>query len=304
MSALHLGSAAAPSSPCVVAIGNFDGLHLGHRAVIARLAELGAAHGAATCAYTFDPAPTSVVAPQRHQPRIVTVAERVRRLGEAGVDRIVLEPFTRAWAAHPARWFAEEVLGRRLRARAVVVGWDFRFGAGREGDVDGLRAWLPGVEVAALAPVEAEGAVVSSSRVRRLVQAGDVEAAAALLGRPHALTGTVIAGDRRGRTIGFPTANLENEVELVPANGVYATLATVDRGAPRAAVTNVGTRPTVDGTRLSIETHVLDFDGDLYGRDLRVELVARLREERRFPGLDALVAQIGADVAAAREILR
>lgn len=303
MPTLHLGAAAAPPSPCVVAIGNFDGVHLGHRAVFARLAELGAAHGVPTCAYTFDPAPTAVVAPQRHQPRILTVAERVRRLGEAGIDRIVIEPFTRAWAAHPARWFAEEVLGRRLHARAVVVGWNFRFGAGREGDVDGLRAWLAGVEIAALGPVEAGGAVVSSSRVRRLVQAGDVEAAAALLGRPHALTGTVISGDRRGRTIGFPTANLENEVELLPANGVYAVRASVDRGAPLPAVLNVGTRPTVDGTRLSIETHVLDFDGDLYGRELRVDLVARLREERRFPALDALVAQIREDVARAREIL-
>lgn len=303
MLALTLGSAAAQRGPCVVAIGNFDGVHAGHRAVIARLAELGVKHGADTCAYTFDPAPTAVVAPGRHQPRIMTLQERVRRLGEAGVARVVIEPFTRAWAAHPARWFAEEVVRRRLAARAVVVGWNFRFGQGREGDVDALRAWLPDIDVVVLDPVEQGGAIVSSSRIRRLVAAGEVAEAAALLGRPHALTGTVIRGDQRGRTLGFPTANLENDVELIPAHGVYAVRASVDGGPLLPGVLNIGTRPTVDGTRVSIETHLLDVDVDLYGRELRVELVVRIREERRFPSVDALTAQIRVDVARARELL-
>lgn len=303
MPALFLGSAAAPPGPCVVAIGNFDGVHAGHRAVFASLAALGRAHGAPTCAYTFHPAPTAVVAPERHQPRILTLTERVARLEAAGIDRVVLEPFTPAWAAHPARWFAEEALGRRLGARAVVVGWDFRFGRGREGDVNTLRACLPTAEVVVLPPVEAGGAIVSSSRVRRLVRAGEVEAAAALLGRPHALVGTVVQGDQRGRLMGFPTANLENEVELLPAHGVYAVRASVDGGPLLSAVCNVGIRPTVEGGSLCIETHLLDYDGDLYGRELRVELVARIRAERRFPSLDALVAQIAEDVARARELL-
>jgi riboflavin kinase/FMN adenylyltransferase len=299
---VHIGSASWPHAAGgpVVAIGNFDGVHSGHRAVIARLRERAAALGAPTCVYTFDPAPTAIVAPERHQPRILTLADRVRLLGEAGVDHVVVEPFTAAWASHPAEWFAREALGRRVGARAVIVGADFRFGHGRAGDVAALAGWLPSVPVEGLGMVAEGGAVVSSSRVRRLVADGLVEEAATLLGRPHFLRGTVIGGDRRGRTIGFPTANLLNEVELLPAHGVYAVHARVDGGPHLAGAANIGVRPTVDGTRLSIEIHLLDFDADIYGAELTVELVARIRGEQRFAGLDALVAQIRADVAQVR----
>jgi riboflavin kinase/FMN adenylyltransferase len=294
-----------PGPGAVVAIGNFDGVHDGHRAVLRRLFALAAEQCAPSCVLTFDPAPTAVLAPERHQARILTLADRVRLLGDEGVDAVVIEPFTRAFAENSARWFAEELLGKHLRVRGVVVGYDFRFGHMRKGDVAALREWLPGVPVVEVAAWESSGAPVSSSRVRRLVASGAVEDAAALLGRPHFLRGTVVSGDQRGRTIGFPTANIVSDVELLPAHGVYAVRARVDdEGPAHAGVANIGMRPTFAGTELRVEVHLLDFAGDLYGHRLAVDLVARVRGEQRFDGVAALVAQIGRDVERAREILR
>ncbi len=287
----------------VVAIGNFDGVHAGHRAVLARLFALAAERAAPACVLTFEPAPTAILAPERHQPRILPVAERVRRLGEAGVDVVIVEPFTRELAGRSAAWFAGDLLGRTLGARGVVVGYDFRFGQGRQGDVTTLRALLPGVPVVEVPAHLVDGEPVSSSRIRKLVAAGEVEAAAALLGRPHVLEGVVVHGDHRGRTIGFPTANVANEVELLPAAGVYAVRARIDGGPPLPGVANVGVRPTFDATELRVEVHLLGFTGDLYGRRLAVELVARVRGERRFPSVDALVAQIREDADRARALL-
>ncbi len=294
-----------PDHPAVaLSIGNFDGVHAGHRAVLDHVKRLATSLSVQSCVLTFDPAPTAVVAPQRHQPRILSVADRVRRLGEQGIENIVIEPFTRAFAAHPARWFAQELLGRTLRARGVVVGYDFRFGVGREGDLRALQTWLPDAVIDEIRPYEEGGAVVSSSRVRKLVAAGEVAAAAVLLGRPHVLRGTVVHGDERGRLLGFPTANIENEIELLPAFGVYAVRASIDGGASREGVANVGIRPTFGGSAPRIELFLLDFTGDLYGRTLEVELVERIRGELRFESLDALKCQIAADVDAARGLLR
>lgn len=292
-----------PLAGSVVAIGNFDGVHHGHRAILARLRAHADARGVPALAYTFDPAPTAVLAPHRHQPRILTLPDRVRYLGDIGVDVVVVEPFTRAYAGHPAAWFVDEVLGRRLSARVVVVGYDFRFGMERGGDAAFVRARRPDMVVDEVEALALEGAPVSSSRIRKLVAAGDVVAAARLLGRPHRLRGTVVKGDQRGRTIGFPTANLDNEVELLPLDGVYAVRAAVDGGEPAAGVMNIGTRPTFSGHERRIEVHLLDGAGDLYGHELTVDLVARIRGERRFEGVDALVAQIRADVDAARQAL-
>lgn len=289
------------STPTAIAIGNFDGVHAGHRAVLGQLVGIARELGVVPVAYTFDPAPTAVLAPERHQPRILLLEDRVRLLQEAGAEAVIVEPFTRAYAAQTSEWFAREVLGVRLAARALVVGYDFRFGAGRGGDVNALRALLPGVRVVDVAAVSS-GAPVSSSRIRKLVAAGDVEEAAALLGRPHTLIGEVVHGDERGRTIGFPTANVANEVELTPADGVYAVRVPLD-GALRGGVMNVGHRPTFAGMDRRFEVHLFDFAGDLYGRRLRVDLVARLRGEKKFASLDELRAQIQADAAAARAIL-
>lgn len=305
MTRVYAGAATwSPDEPGpVVAIGNFDGVHAGHRAVLAELFALAAELGAPSCVLTFEPAPTAILAPERHQPRILRVEDRVRLLGEAGVDVVVVEPFSREFAARSARAFAEDLLGRTMRVRGVVVGYDFRFGRGREGTADALRAWLPGVRVAEVGAHVEGGEPVSSSRIRRLVASGAVEEAAALLGRPHTLVGTVVTGDQRGRTIGFPTANVANEVELLPAPGVYAVRARVDDGPALPGVANIGVRPTFGGTETRVEVHLFDFAGDLYGKRMRVDLVARVREERKFPSLDALVAQIRTDADQARRIL-
>ncbi|MDP2311260.1 MAG: bifunctional riboflavin kinase/FAD synthetase [Pseudomonadota bacterium] len=306
MTRVYAGSTAWPADQPgpVVAIGNFDGIHDGHRAVLRQLFALAAREHAPSCVLTFDPAPTAVLAPERHQPRILTLEDRVRLLGEEGVDAVVIEPFTRAFAAQPAQWFAEELLGRRLRVRGVVVGYDFRFGHLRQGDVASLREWLPRVPISEVEAEAAGGTPVSSSRVRRLVASGDVAEAAVLLGRPHFLPGTVVHGDHRGRTIGFPTANVETRVELLPAYGVYAVRVRIDGGAERLpGVANIGVRPTFGGTAPRIEVHLFDYAGDLYGHTLSVELIARVRGEQRFDGVDALVAQIRQDAQRAREIL-
>jgi riboflavin kinase/FMN adenylyltransferase len=301
-----LGSASFPASlrGGAATLGNFDGVHRGHVAVLDALRAAAREVGGPSVVYTFDPAPTAVLVPERHPPRLLSLEARVAELHAAGVDVVVVERFSRALAAHPARWFAEQVVGRRLGARAVVLGWDARFGRGREGSAESLREHLPGVLVRELPALTADGTPVSSSRVRALVAEGDVTNAAALLGRPHRLHGTVVHGDARGRTIGFPTANLLLDTELLPAHGVYAVRARADGiEGTFPGVMNLGVRPTVDGSRLSVEVHLLGWSGDLYGAGMTVDLVQRVREERRFPSLDALVAQIRADAAAAARIL-
>lgn len=298
------GSAAWPLGAAgpAVAIGNFDGVHAGHRAVLAELDRLATDLGAPRAVLTFDPAPTAVLAPQRHQPRILTRQDRVQRLHDAGASIVIVEPFTREFAEQEAAWFANTLLRGRLHAAGVVVGYDFRFGRGRGGDAAALQRLLPEIPVIAVPPHLDEGEPVSSSRVRRLVASGDVEGATRLLGRPHVLHGQVVHGDHRGQTIGFPTANLQSRVELVPAYGVYVVRATLASGRSLTGVTNVGMRPTFDGQELRIEVHLLDFSGDLYGQELRIELLHRLRGEQRFADVGALVAQIQADVSAARNL--
>lgn len=296
------GSYATAGSGPVVSVGNFDGVHLGHRALLDRLRAMGREQGAPTAVLTFHPSPVEVLRPDKVQPRIQTLPERIATLLEL-VDHVIVEPFDRDYAAHDARWFATEVLGRRLRARAVLVGWDFKFGRDRGGDAASLGGLID-VPVEAFGPVGHGEDVISSSRIRKLVLAGEVAAAAALLGRPHRLVGEVVHGDARGRTIGFPTANLSARTALIPPHGVYAVRANVD-GQSFGGVMNVGVRPTFGVPGLRIEVYILDLPAgtDLYGRDLAVDLVERLRDERKFDGIDALVAQIHADVAAARAVL-
>jgi riboflavin kinase/FMN adenylyltransferase len=230
----------------------------------------------------------------------MTLARRLALLEALGVDGVVVEPFTRAFAAQSASEFASSVLASRLKAQAVVVGWDFRFGSGRGGDVDALRAALSSAVVEQVSPMIEGGEPISSSRIRRLIAAGDVVGAGALMGRPHRLSGTVVHGDARGRTIGFPTANLRCDVECLPAWGVYAVDARIGSSAAIRGVLNIGMRPTFQGSELRIEAHLLDWQGDLYGAELSLDLVARIRDEQRFASVDALVAQIREDVAVAR----
>jgi len=285
----------------VVVIGNFDGVHRGHQAVLAQARHIADAESYACVVLTFDPHPREVLSGGAvARPRLTSFPRKVELLRANGADQVAVEPFTLEFASWTPDRFARDLLSARLRARAVVVGENFRFGAKRAGDLPKLRelgAELGFVPVAAEVAGDAKGPF-SSTRAREAIAAGDLDEAAAVLGRTHALSGTVVEGDRVGRTIGFPTANLEGVVELLPPHGVYAVRAGEHRG-----VTNIGVRPTVGGTKLRIETHLFDFDGDLYGTPMRIDLVARLRGEQKFAGLDELKAQIAKDVAAARAVL-
>lgn len=306
MPQVYAGSVAYPSGTPhpVLTIGNFDGLHHGHRHLISALVTKARALGAPAAVYTFDPPPRVVLSPDAHAPRIQSWPDKVRILGELGVDQVVVERFSRAFAQHPPSWFLDEVIGKRIQPSSVVVGYDFRFGRNRGGDVETLRAAFPDLSVTQVEALQIDGETVSSSRIRSLVSEGNVTEAAGLLGCPHRIRGTVIAGDSRGRTIGFPTANLQTDARLTPARGVYAVRARAERGSWHPAVANLGTRPTFDGSGFLIEVHLLDFSGDLYGAELEVDFIKRLRGEHTFDGPEALIAQITRDVDAARGILQ
>jgi len=224
-------------------------------------------------------------------------------MGELGVDHVVVERFTRSFSQHPPSWFLDEVIGKRIQPQAIVVGYDFRFGRHRAGDVNTLRDAFPNLPVTQVEALKMEGDTVSSSRIRTLVSEGDVAGATKLLGCPHRIRGTVVHGDARGRTMGFPTANLQTDADLKPSRGVYAVRTRSERGEWYQGVANLGTRPTFDGHGFLIEVHILDFDGDLYGAEMEVDFVDRLRGERTFDGPDALSAQIHLDIQHAREVL-
>jgi riboflavin kinase / FMN adenylyltransferase len=280
--------APAASGPRRVAIGTFDGVHLGHRAVI----------GDSDTVLTFEPHPQSVIHPES-QPKLLNPFPVKRDLiASLGVEELVVIPFDREFASKPAEQFVQEVLVDRLGASEVSVGENFRFGAKAKGTAEFLAA-RDEFETRVVPLVEVAGETVSSSHIRGLVAAGDVGSAAQFLGGPFMLEGTVVEGDRRGRELGFPTANIVPDGSLaVPGHGVYAAWA---HGHPAAV--NVGVRPTFDtGRGLLVEAYLLDFDGDLYGQTLRIAFAERLRGEKRFESVDELVAQMRLDVERARDI--
>jgi riboflavin kinase/FMN adenylyltransferase len=286
-----------------VAIGNFDGVHRGHQRLFAEILTRSRARGAEAIVLTFDPHPAKVLAPAYAPPLICTPIRKLDRIAAAGVDACVVEPFDRDLAGLTPEAFIEQVLVAALGAREVVVGHDFTFGRGRAGDAHRLAALgaAHGFATTVVDPVTVDGIVCSSTKVREFVLEGRIEGAALLLGRDPEIEGTVVAGAGRGRTIGIPTANLRPDTELLPAVGVYAGWALLDDGARFDAAINVGTNPTFGGAALCIEAHLLDYPGgDLVGRAIRVGLTRRLRAERRFPSVEALVAQIKQDIAAVR----
>jgi riboflavin kinase / FMN adenylyltransferase len=291
-------------SPAVT-IGNFDGVHRGHQALIGAAVARARASGGASIALTFDPHPARLLSPAQAPVSLMTLEQRAEIMGGLGIDHVVALAFDRRLSRMDARTFSVEVLGRALGADTVVVGESFRFGRDRSGDVAVLRALgtSVGFGVIAVAAVVFEGRAISSSRVREALASGEVAQAAALLGRRFFLDGRVVAGDGRGKAIGVPTANLESTNETLPAFGVYACWLSVEGRTPLRAVVNVGRRPTFGGGAAVVEAHVLDWQGDLYGRRVRLEFEGRLREERRFPDTGALLAQIQADVGQARTIL-
>jgi riboflavin kinase/FMN adenylyltransferase len=285
-----------------VAIGNFDGVHVGHRALIQRARELAGAQDATTVALTFDPHPSTLFAP-KPLPMISSLARRIELLGEAGADVVVVEPFTRELAGRAPNAFIDDIVLGALGARAIVVGYDFSYGQGRTGTTDALRAHggRAGIEVAIVPAVEVAGEVASSSKIRGHLRDGDLAAAQRLLGRAWDIDGVVVHGAKRGRAIGVPTANITTDTELLLRAGIYAVSLAVEGGPALPAVASLGTNPTfVEGGGLVLEVHVLDFDADLYGKRTRTTFVAHLRDEAKFDSVEALVAQIQADIAAAR----
>jgi riboflavin kinase/FMN adenylyltransferase len=302
-----IGAVPADLGPTVVTVGMFDGVHRGHRALLDRVAAEATARGLPAVAVTFDRHPLAVLRPGSEPPLLTTLDRKVELLGEAGMEAVLVLAFTRELSQVGAEAFAGEVLFEGLAARAVVVGENFRFGHKAAGD-PGLLADLGrarGVEVVAL-PLLADGdQVVSSTRVRAELAAGDVAAAAASLGRPYAVEGTVVAGDRRGGPLlGMPTANLNPPPGIaIPADGVYAGhLTDAADGVARAGAISVGTNPQF-GTGRRVEAHVLDFDGDLYGHRVSADFAHRLRGQAVFADLDELTAQMRADVDRARRLL-
>jgi riboflavin kinase/FMN adenylyltransferase len=283
----------------VIAIGNFDGIHLGHQRVLAFCIGLAKESGAVATALTFEPPPLKVLRPEAAPLRISTNEQRLEWFGALGMEAAVVLPFTKELSQLAPEEFVEEILVRRLRVRAVVVGDNFRFGHKQAGDVKFLRelGMRDGFDVIVHEPVVVDGEIVSSTAIRKLIVEGKVTRAARMLGRGFALTGEVVAGTGTGRKFTFPTLNLRSEQELLPARGVYITR-TVIEGEPSShrSVTNVGMRPTFNGTALTVETHLLDYSGNFSPKRIEVRFWKKLREEKKFGGPEELKAQIARDI--------
>ena len=306
MDVIHFPDDVRPSrwKQPVLALGNFDGVHRGHRKILDRLTRVATERGSTSVVMTFDPHPPRIVRPDKAPPLLMTKAQKLEAIAAALVQGAAIVRFTPELSRWDPETFVRAVLVEWLRVSEVWVGANFLFGHDRAGNFSLLRA-LGGrynFKAEKIDPIRYKEFVVSSTRVRRLISEGRVDEAGALLGHQYYIDGVVAHGDRRGTTIGFPTANVETENELLPPNGVYATTATID-GSAMASVTNVGVRPTVDASgRVHIETHVFNFNRDLYGSAIRIGFVQRLRDERTFDGLDALRAQIAADCSRARTL--
>lgn len=294
-----------------VALGTFDGVHRGHQRLLEATLAASRRLGGDAVVLTFEPHPVQVLAPQLAPPLITSQERRLELFAEAGIGACIVEPFTRELASLSAEEFGQTILVDVIGARHIVVGYDFTYGNKRAGNTETLRAFgaARGIEVEVIEPVTVDGTVVSSTRVRELVAAGQMAAARRLLGRDFEVDGTVVRGAGRGTTIGIPTANVRTHGSLLPRSGVYAVWAQVlDADQPGAAaipgVANLGTVPTfVDGGALTLEVHLLGFSGDLYDRKLRVRFAEHLRDERRFDGIDALISQIHTDIDRAQNIL-
>jgi len=298
--------------PSVATLGNFDGVHKGHQAVLATVVERARAHGAQAVAVTFEPHPVAVLHPDRAPQIITTAQQRLDLLGATGLDAVLVMEFTREFALWTPERFAVDVFVKALGASVVVVGEDTRFGVRNSGDVDTLRqiGVEHGFEVLALKDI-GDGGRWSSSRVRALVTSGDVATATEILGRPHRVCGEVVHGDHRGRELGYPTANLSQEsAGLTPADGVYAgwliqpQLAQGDSDHKLPAAISIGTNPTFEGTQRRVEAYVLGrTDLDLYGETVALDFVQRLRPTEKFESIDGLLVQMAGDVERARAVL-
>lgn len=292
--------------PTVLTLGVFDGLHLGHQRIMRTVVERAKAVNAVPTAITFDPHPRAVLHPETAPPLLQTLDQRLANFNVLGIEQAIVIPFTKDFAAQPAEDFLADIVHDRLHAKEVYLGKGFAFGRGRGGDIDLLRRKSSELGFVAdeVPEVKLRGQRISSSKIRGLLAEGRVNLVRRMLGRPYGVEGVIIRGNRRGHTIGFPTANLKPHNRVTPKFGVYATATLVD-GAWRRSITNIGVRPTFETeAEPSIESYIFDFDDDLYGDVLRVRFLHRIRDERKFNGIDELKAQIQRDTATALNYFR
>jgi riboflavin kinase/FMN adenylyltransferase len=300
----HLRPGDEGATGCAVTLGNFDGVHLGHREVLRRLLRQSDASGIPSVAITFHPHPSAVLAPARAPLHLTDLRQRLQRLAETGVQKLILQRFSTRFSEMQAERFVMDFLVRGLRATAVVIGQNVGFGRQRAGDAALLERLgrEHGFRVEVVAPVEVAGRTVSSSAIRAAVASGDLELAEQMLGRPYEVGGRIGHGHHRGKTLGIATANLNLSQIQLPPDGVYA--ARLRLGARRLlGVANIGLNPTFGAGRRTVETHIFDFDEEIYGQRIEVAFVERLRGEVKFSGVDALVAQIRRDIDEARRIM-
>jgi riboflavin kinase/FMN adenylyltransferase len=288
----------------VLTLGNFDGVHLGHQAIFKRVVDRAREIQGTSVAFTFEPHPLKVLAPERSPRLLNTFHGKMKLIESLGIQVVICADFTREFAEQNPEEFANRVLVEGIGVKEVYVGYDYAFGRGREGSIDSLQRMGQafGFKVGVVEAVQVDGAVVSSSRVRDLIAIGSVDEVVRYLGRYYSIEGNVIHGESRGHTLGFPTANIQTANELVPSHGVYA-VRTLVGGRMIEGVASLGVRPTFGAGPQSIEVFLFDYDGDLYGKHLEVAFIKRLRGEEKFEDADALVNQIRKDVELAREVL-
>jgi riboflavin kinase / FMN adenylyltransferase len=299
----HIEEPKLSASRTVVTLGNFDGVHLGHQALIRHTVEEGKRLGVPSVVLTFEPHPLKLLAPARAPKLILLHKDKMRLFQSFGVDIVVIQNFDESFAALEAPDFVRSFLVERLRSKKLWVGRDLRFGKGRKGTVENLVQWGTryDFEVGAVEPIVVDQERVSSSRIRQLVEEGRVEEATPLLGRYHFVSGKVVSGHRRGRELGFPTANIASRNEVLPQDGIYATLLQIGEES-LSSVSSVGVNPTFGPAARTIESFVLNFDRSIYGESVRLSFVKRIREEKKFDSVEQLISQMRGDVTAAQSI--
>ncbi|MBV1776286.1 bifunctional riboflavin kinase/FAD synthetase [Burkholderiaceae bacterium DAT-1] len=298
------GAPFSAAGACALTIGNFDGLHLGHQAMLARLRAEAQARGLPTAVLTFEPHPRELFTPDTAPARLTSLREKLELLRDAGIDRVYVAHFNRGFAGLDAERFAATIIREQIGAEYVLVGDDFRFGKARTGDIDALTRFGQqfGFHAEHLPEIALYGTRASSTSVRDMLASGRIEDAADMLGRPYSISGRVIHGNKLGREIGFPTANIQIKHNRPPLQGIYVTVVHGAAETPLMGAASLGSKPTVDSSgKLSLEVFLLDFSGDLYGKHLRIDFLHKLRDEVKYTGLDPLIRQIHQDVADTRQ---
>jgi riboflavin kinase/FMN adenylyltransferase len=301
----HIESRPVSISRPILLMGNFDGIHLGHQALLRRAIDDAKETGGRSVVLTFEPHPLKILAPQRAPRLILTHKDKMTLLQSFGVDAVIVQTFDAAFANIEAEAFVREYLVGRIGAHKMWVGKDLRFGKGRKGSVEDLIRWgrETGFTVGLIEPIQLGGHRVSSSRIRTLIEQGEVREAGNYLGRYHFISGRVVSGHGRGRHLGYPTANIVARTEVLPLDGIYASLMEIG-GRQWRSVTSLGLNPTFGAGPRTIESYIFDFDGDLYDQAVKLFFVARIREEKKFSSAELLIEQIKLDVASAQDILR